>query len=401
MKTIEDRIAAAARAAADTVTPYDVPPLRMPARRARRSWSWSSGSAWTRRLTPAAAAVAVIVVVIAAVGLSRAADHPAPVSSPAATGTIASLVASGQVPRYFVAFSPGGDAVVRATATGHTLATIRPSGPGSTMQAVSAAADDRTFVLEEQQHAKPIGQRNFYVFRLNAAGRPSALRKFLALPNKQATSVIALSPDGSELAIAVDQDFELRGIKLYDLTGAFIRSWTTASNLNSDPGPLCWTRDGSTLMFNWADWVRLLDVHASSDNLLTASRAVAVAQNLYLPHSPVLTSILYGPVLTSDGKTLVFGAQKNPSLVPSDRPPGSWFAEYSAATGQLVRILGKRSSGYEAPFPLWTNYSGSVLIGAIQASRESARLSIGVITRNGYAFVPWSPPVSATLNVAW
>jgi hypothetical protein len=80
MNTIEDRIRAAARAAAETVTPDDVPPLRLPARRARRSWSF--GSAWTRRLAPTAAAVAVVVVVIAALAVSRAAHRSAPVPSP-------------------------------------------------------------------------------------------------------------------------------------------------------------------------------------------------------------------------------------------------------------------------------------------------------------------------------
>ena len=74
---IEDRIRAATRAAADTVTPDSVPQLRLPSERpfrsSFRSWFRSSSGprrpravavVWAQRLAPIAAAVAVIAVAV-------------------------------------------------------------------------------------------------------------------------------------------------------------------------------------------------------------------------------------------------------------------------------------------------------------------------------------------------
>ena len=406
MNTIEDRIRSAARAAADTVTPDDVPPLRLPARRARRSWSfgWSFGWAWTRRLAPAAAAVAVVAVVIAALTVTRA-MHNSPVPSPPATGTIASLVASGQVPRYYVAINAAGDAVVRATATGRTLATIRPSAPASMIVAVTAAADDRTFILDEQQYAVPetsarqaLQQRNFYLFRLNSAGQPSAPNLFLTLPGGQTVTGIALSPDGSKLALAVDRSKDNLGINVYWLTSHdTFRTWTATAGAigygTDDARSLSWTKDGSTLAFAWDrnNGVRLLNVKASSDNLLTASRAAfgGTGQGW---------SCMFSPLITSDGKTLVCGARVwSPDSISNDQ---IGYAEYTAATGKLVRVLDQRLTGPQGPYLLWTNASGSVLIAAIQADAESAQITIGVITGNQFIPLPWSAGLSI-LSPAW
>ena len=49
---IEDRIRAATRAAAHTVTPNSIPPLRLPADRLLRARSGSLASVWGRWLAP-------------------------------------------------------------------------------------------------------------------------------------------------------------------------------------------------------------------------------------------------------------------------------------------------------------------------------------------------------------
>jgi hypothetical protein len=133
----------------------------------------------------------------------------------------------------------------------------------------------------------------------------------------------------------------------------------------------------------------LLNLHASSDNLLTASRVALDETNQGL-------ACLSSPMLTSDGKTLVCGARDLSSGALLNGQIG--FSEYAAATGKIVRVLGQRLAGPVGPYLIWTNASGSVLIGAIQA--PDFALSVGVITRNGYAFLPWSPELSPT-NVAW
>ena len=165
MNLIEDRIRAAARAAAETVAPYSVPPLELPAEHPR-------GDGWRRRwLVPAAAAAAVVIVIaVTAVTVGPGTRTRAPASAPggAVTGpmlpgpSLASYVSSGTIPPYFVAVAFTGKvaqspavAVVHDTVSGRALATIRPSIRGGTIVGVSAAGDDRTFVLDEQSYVKP------------------------------------------------------------------------------------------------------------------------------------------------------------------------------------------------------------------------------------------------------
>src|SRR6516165_9176169 len=62
-----------------------------------------------------------------------------------------------QVPRYFAALTDrvqeqAQAAVVRSTLTGHVLATVAPPRPYQIFTWVSAAADDRTFVLAAQRY---------------------------------------------------------------------------------------------------------------------------------------------------------------------------------------------------------------------------------------------------------
>jgi hypothetical protein len=142
MNLIEDRIRAAARAAAETVAPYSVPPLELPAEAPR-------GNGWRLRwLVPAAAAAAVIVIAITAVTVGPATRTQAPAIAPAATApgpmlpgpSLSSYVSSGMIPPYFVAVAFTGTAaqspavaVVHDTVSGHALATIRPSFRGGTI----------------------------------------------------------------------------------------------------------------------------------------------------------------------------------------------------------------------------------------------------------------------------
>jgi hypothetical protein len=174
MSTVEDRIRAAAQAAAETVTPGSVPPLRLPEDRdgARRQYRWPLRPAlrrWSSLLVPLAAAAAVIGVVAASLAISATfhgnarpagpavRSHPSPAPlRPAPLGQAALY----QVPRYFAALTltapvqvRGGEAVVvRSTLTGQVLATVTAPPPYQIFTWVSAAADDRTFVLAAQRY---------------------------------------------------------------------------------------------------------------------------------------------------------------------------------------------------------------------------------------------------------
>ena len=209
MNLIEDRIRAAARAAAETVAPDSVPPLELPAARRRfgrrrrgvRS-PHATWSTWAPRLAPLAAALAVIALVITLVNVRHTENRPpatgsslvAPPGVPAGPPVI-SYVRSGQVPPYYVTATET-DAVVHLTVSGASVATIRPSLPGGTMVAVTAAGDGRTFVLGEQgQDRKAV---TFYQFRLGSSGRPGALTRLpMSVADGRAMGDVALSPDGT------------------------------------------------------------------------------------------------------------------------------------------------------------------------------------------------------------
>jgi hypothetical protein len=308
MNTIEDRIRAAARAAAGTVPPDSVPPLRLPAGRPsrfRRGHRDSHlGVAWARRMAPLAAAVAVVAVAVAVVTISRSRHEPVTSTGTAAPGGVtpgpplSTYVRSGQVPPYYVAITSHGNpnfnpsyAVVQATVSGKTLATIKPSVPGGTIVAVTAAADDRTFVLDEQHWVIPqngnqsFEARTFYMFRLSSSGQPGPLTRLaMSIPAGQMVTGLALSPDGRKLAIAVEpdnvkKDPNLQQIRLYTLATGAVRIWSGNGTIGSGPEDarsMSWTADQRTLAFDWignnTEVVRLLNVDAPGNSLLADSR---------------------------------------------------------------------------------------------------------------------------------
>jgi hypothetical protein len=214
MNSIEERLRAAANAAGETVAPDSAPPLRLP-----RSPGWRlrgpgrrARAAWPRTLVPLAAAAAVTAVVAASLAVTGGLSGGRPASSGAQTSepgtgrshpgaheapqvlSAADRAALASVPRFYVALNPGamGDndrAQVRATATGAILATVSAPAPYNTWSWVTAAADDRTFVLAAQEWT-PIPPGNagtaienkddvtptkFFVLHLSSDGRTARL----------------------------------------------------------------------------------------------------------------------------------------------------------------------------------------------------------------------------------
>jgi hypothetical protein len=67
---------------------------------------------------------------------------------------------------------------------------------------------------------------------------------------------------------------------------------------------------------------------------------------------------------------------------------GSGFAEFSAASGKLIRVLGQAKAGTGARTAmdvLWSDPSGRVLIGAV---RLAGRMRVGVISGNTVTLLP-------------
>src|ERR1700678_625113 len=248
VNTLENRVREAARAVAETVPASTVPPLRVAGTSA---CGWPASRRWGRWLAPVAAAAAVIVVAALLVAV-RGGFGPGAGASPPASGGV--TTGPDGVPPYYVssnatAFFAPSNAVVKDTTTGATLGMIKPSVPGDTISAVTAAADDRTFVLAED---KWVGMnstsfqyyetRSFYLLRLNSDGRPASVTRLPMTAGPLVTG-IALSPDGTRLAIAVHpapatgptaaaQQTQLR---VYTLASGAVRTWYANGTIGSPP----------------------------------------------------------------------------------------------------------------------------------------------------------------------
>ncbi len=469
MNTLEERVRAATRAAADTVTPDSVPPLVLPAGDPARSrgGSRSSASVWSRRLAPLGAALAVVAVAIAMVTLGQTVRHsaapPGPALSPPgpvkAGPAIASYAAAGEVPPYYVSIESHGNpnfnpsyAVVRATATGAALSTILAPGAG-TIVAATAAADDRTFILDEQPWVPPQSRANqffeprtFVLFRLDASGQPGALTRLPeSVPGGELMTGFAISPDAGQLAIAVEPDNvkadpNLLQIRVYSLGTGAARTWSADGTIGfaaDDARSLSWTDDEGTLAFDWTGngpgvhvGVRLLDLRSGGGDLLADSRqavslvdqapdatptpSASPAQATPTPSASITPvpslsaeaqpTCQLDSIITPDGTSIICGAIAaiDSFVVPTpnggvalQRGAETEFFEFSAATGSVTRILGRfmfRHVGALAVDVLWSNASGSVLIGVIP---DAGAGRVGVIS--GDEFTPLSiSPASAS-----
>jgi hypothetical protein len=379
MLEIEDRIRAAARAAADTVTPDSVRPLRLaPEHPFRaRAGSRSLASVWGRWLAPAAAAAAVVAVAMAMVLVGQTAHHSPggsalPFSAPPgpvrAGPSISSYVASGRVPRYYVSIESHGNpnfnpsyAVVRATATGAAIDTYQPAS-GKTVTAVTADAHDRTFVLDEQPWVNPNSNANqsfeprtFYRLTLDASGHIGALNPVsVSVPGGQLMTGFALSPDGQQLAIAVqphtsEREPDLTEVTVITLATGATRTWTANGTIGFGPDDarsLSWAADERTLAFDWEGdgsgvhtGIWLLDLSAEGGSLLADSReAVTLINQASLGATP-LPSATASPsgqeqatvtFSTADGGTATPTPSTSTSTSPSPSPSTSAGAGASA-----------------------------------------------------------------------
>jgi hypothetical protein len=453
MNTIEDRLRAAAQAAAGTVPPHSAPPLRLPSRPAPRlripgqpgrpavaprpgrpglpGRRYRGG--WPRALAPLAAAAAVIAIVTISLAItsgppgrslrgqgaaSRAtAHHP---RTPAQTArSAAALLAS--LPPYDVTVYPGEmasraspQAVIRATATGKVLATVTVPSPYNTFGWVTAAGDDRTFVLTAQRLVQgtslAAGRLNasaptkFFLLRFDpgtSAAHLSAL-PIPADPGRVWVDGIALSPDGTKLAVAADRQGTQGDpkIQVFDLAAGSAKEWVWPGNGwvgNSKPAgqPLSWAADGRTLAFQLGPRqgtiaVRLLDTATPGGSLQSSKLAVEWTQGgVTGPRGVVIAGANdapanslagYNTLITPDGTKIVC-ATTTPSVTGQ-------ITEFSVRTGQIVRVMGAGLAPQEV---LWTNNSGSTLI--VQAA------ATGVLAGNQFTQIPGAP--LNTLNSAW
>src|SRR5580693_6963218 len=164
MTPLPDKLRAALRETADEI-PAEAPPLylspqpRAGQHRRHPRWHIRRNPRWPAWAAPLAAAALVTAAVAGSLTVAGSLRH-----QPGAAGPAAS---PDGVPPYYVALTvpetyrdiyareDGTAAEVRATATGAVLARITVPRPYVQFAAVTAAADDRTFVLVAERGARP------------------------------------------------------------------------------------------------------------------------------------------------------------------------------------------------------------------------------------------------------
>jgi hypothetical protein len=342
MTGLENRLRNELTQLAALAQPETIHPLRAPApRRHARA---------TRFLAPAAAMAAVAAVAIAVAVIAQELGYRSLAPVPAAPA----LVRTHTVPRFYAltyqSYVDGGRKImtytaVHSSATGGTLArvtlpTLQYQG-GSYGPSITAAANDRTFVVMESNQTSVNDIVWLFRLQVSASGRTIRVSKLpVHVPPTVAIDDIALSPDGTRLAMTAQWNCgkdrcQYSGIRLVNLATRAITIWST--HANGAPFNSSWVGDDA-VAFEWqpnaaspAQGYRVLPLSSTPADLLTASRAVAsprAESNGYVP----------GALVTPDGRTVVTS-----EVVPYTH----WFVhgavarivELNAHTGGLERTL--------------------------------------------------------------
>jgi hypothetical protein len=336
---------------------------------------------WPGWLAPVAAAAVVAGVIIASLAISGL------ILRPTGTGPANSSGVFAKVPRYFVALplSPG-RAVVGATATGAVLGAVTPPKPYPVFLWVAAAGDDRTFVFAagvpavgtNMLHPRPV---RFYRLTLSRSGHPGHLVPLPMPPETVTITGLALSPDGSKLAVSllpVGRQKEPR-IQVFTLATGAGREWVWPGRGMigeifgigvADGRSNSWEADNRTLMFQVTTpsrtgspgQLRLLDTTAPGGSLLASSTRIPVPSSYVgWQNNNAKHRIIGIPLITGDGTTLIA------PFFHSSAPPkvfGFTITEFSVRTGKVVRVLYQRRTDSQAASAgvFWVNKSGTAMI---------------------------------------
>jgi hypothetical protein len=441
---VEDQLRAAGRAVRDQVR--DLPELDLtgsaparPGARPQPPRRWRAG--WLIPLAAAAAVIIVAATLVTVRTLSGPARPEAGQTGPATSGT-----AANQVPAYYAgitqtaAVSPDdvygpSDVTIAETATGKTMFTIKP--PKSTSFAnVTAAADDRTFVVSVARFppGAPLQAAiGWDLLRISPGATGYTLRRLSipATPPNTLIGALALSPDGTELAVMVDSDTVVEDtatLLIYSVaSGQVLRTWQSESkqsldsigaNLNPN-GTVTWLANGHGLVFAWdaveqpgqnplkvTPEVRRLDLAKPGTGLLADSTPVVTITKGWVNQA------CDGLYPTADGNGAVCGTDPGVALTTiatcrATLPPLA-FRAYSGDGGSF-RVLYTLPSA-KAPkgkcvddiaSVLWASPSGSTLVGIVSTALTSNPVDPGTYTSviAVLAHGRWTPlPIHVPVN---
>jgi hypothetical protein len=338
---LEERLSRELKELSERAQPGLIRPLREPrARRRPRAVRW---------LAPVAAVAAVLAVIA---GVSMIGRPGGRVPPPVAT--------RAPMPRYYVtvwqtyAASNNGRAlptyaVVHDSATGAALATVRvptlTDSQGATQgPSITAAGDDRTFVIMEQSDTARVSR--FYLLRVAPNGRSATLSRLpVSVPAYLAQTDVALSPDGTRLAMDVQdcsataQSCTYTGIRVVTIATGAVSTWTTRAN--GSPFNVSWAGN-ERVAFQWQagsrtpppgqhTGYRLLSLTGAGRNLM-ASLPIGSPR-------PEPTQYVPAALVTADGNTVVTSTVQNIPDGDGRYTVVAKVIELSARTGRLLRVL--------------------------------------------------------------
>jgi hypothetical protein len=404
---------------------------------------------WKTRITPVKA-VAVVGALVASLVIAAAAPSAAaPVA--AAPGTSAPKAA---LPTYYLAL-PGGNnfanvpgsrtAVLGDTLTGRRLLTVTAPGTNKFVT-VSAAADDRTFVLGANPDPQPPAipsATEWYVVHVTPGARFRATERKPRIPGPGKDGFVAataVSPDGRAVALlgtgqAAATAAPVSWVRIYSVaTGALLRSWSGPLIVSwNGYMTLAWTDRGRQLAIGYTfpltpagskrSWpylgVRLLDV-ASPGHSLTADSKLAwsklQAESGLSKPTPLSCAPDLRVVVSADGTVVCAGYgllrvyTPNPTATTCPAVP-NWasvgFVAYSTATGKAVGPLFQDNTNCQPGQVdvLWTSAAGDQVIGYYSLGGLFAKNPIfrfGVFGHGRYTPLP-VPPTTTTVpaTIAW
>jgi hypothetical protein len=435
----EKRARAAMRAIAGTV--QGAPPLRLPSAAAPSAAAPSAGG-WRRHLrwsvlAPVAAAVTIVAVAIALAAVRNSpggAAGPPPASSASPAGGPTYTTAEG-VPEYYVAWMQADTPylIIGSTLTGQVRATVQAPDNVRLTGVYGTAGNDSTFLVTGVLVHGPDSNTMFYLLRIAPGGSDPVRWIPLPVPDLPSPAGVALSPDGTELAVALPGSPAT--LRVYSVaTGALLRSWSTTApgDIRAEKVPpgswqftamaLRWSADGQEIGFAWnASAIRVLGASAPDGDLIGRSSLLAAIGQTYDTGGSFTCTAAQGWQLVSGGQGILCaggaeedryscaGATDGKCQFIKQLPIG-FFQQFPDGQGGTESELLDGKSGCTNPQPVngaylgWANADGSVIIGSEVCDGQSR---FGIFRGSHFTALPALPdsvPVAAGVlvgTVAW